>query len=226
MRFPGLSDEGIKKELDKRTGIARPGPKEFLMDALSFAPALLGMPMMSGSNVIKFPKKKVAKPRVVTPKERYKQTKSIERMEQHYNPDLKNPKVAELPTAGTPSSRIKAEIGEPSVNAITHRELPVKGMFSPWDDQPLSKLRVKSYPRGYSQMHTAELSTATISKKATIKDGRIIPPGTVTPGKETVRSVLPPYWIEGLNKAGKWEEISRYNDLKQAEDALTRFLKK
>ena len=106
MRFSGLTDEGIKKELDKRTGIARPGAKEFLMDALAFAPAMLGMPMMG--NVVKFPGKKVAKPRkkLVNPaKTRYKQTKSIERMEQYYNPDLKNPKITELPTAGTPKNK-------------------------------------------------------------------------------------------------------------------------
>ena len=183
MRFPGLSDEEIKKELDRRTGIARPGPKEFLMDALSFAPALLGMPMGMG-NVINL-KNRFAKPTkamvtkvkyrpanvTLTPKEftkrvaednhilkhgtkelkeamfenrrvntlsslsekqigelidgiesikkaakpvrttkatfnkvmqRHKTRESISRMEQHYNPDLKNPKVTELPTAGVP----------------------------------------------------------------------------------------------------------------------------
>ena len=112
MRFPGLSDQDIKKELDKRTGIARPGPKEFLMDALSFAPALLGMPMGMG-DLIKFPKK-FAKPlkRGRTPKapfneakQTYKIRENIRKMEEYYNPALKNPKVTEHPNAGTPRDR-------------------------------------------------------------------------------------------------------------------------
>jgi hypothetical protein len=45
MGFKGITDEKIAEELKKRSGIARPGAKEFLLDALSFAPALLGMPM-------------------------------------------------------------------------------------------------------------------------------------------------------------------------------------
>jgi len=45
-----LSPEKIKGYLNrevKKAGIARPGPREFLMDALSFAPAMLGMPVVS-----------------------------------------------------------------------------------------------------------------------------------------------------------------------------------
>ena len=46
MGFKGITDKEVAEELKKRAGIARPGPKEFLLDALGFAPALLGMPML------------------------------------------------------------------------------------------------------------------------------------------------------------------------------------
>lgn len=117
---------------------------------------------------------------------------------------------------------LRADLPE-GVTPITHRQLPVKGVTDPFSDAPLDYLRIKSYPAGYQQMQVTELPVTRISKKARIEGERIIPPGTTTHKRETIRDILPPYWIEGKDKAGKWIEISRYGDLKKAEVALKEF---
>ena len=47
MAFKGISDEDIQKALEKKIGIAKPGAKDYLMDFMSVAPALMGMPIVS-----------------------------------------------------------------------------------------------------------------------------------------------------------------------------------
>jgi len=47
MGFKGITDEQIKRGLEKEVGVVRPGAKDYLLDALGFAPALLGMPIIS-----------------------------------------------------------------------------------------------------------------------------------------------------------------------------------
>ena len=114
---------------------------------------------------------------------------------------------------------------KPKVTPEIHRQIPVKGMTSPFTDEPLSHLRIGSYPKGYSQTQNYSQPYTSISKKTKIVDDKIVPPSTMTHHKEQITNVLEPYWIEGKNKAGSWEEISRYNDLKKAEEGLDNFIK-
>lgn len=63
MPFLDIGDKEVRGQLTKRLGIARPAAQDYLMDFMSVAPMMLGMPMMSGR--VKVPGvKKLVKPKV------------------------------------------------------------------------------------------------------------------------------------------------------------------
>lgn len=82
MAFKGLTDEQIHKGLEKKVGVARPGYKELFFDALSMAPAFLGLPMGIGTpkppkksapiNIADFLKKKKTKAKAKVAKPKFK----------------------------------------------------------------------------------------------------------------------------------------------------------